>query len=117
MRYCFCGHSEELHTSNGCPECWRQHALTKPMPVAIFISQHPQCPSFRPIPGGWFPIGHGKPRDARWIRVANEKVCYIAHWADGGGEDQSRFRGWFIECGGYFGELPIEPLAWQPISC
>ena len=69
----------------------------------------------------WQPIATA-PKDARWLRVKlpDGSECR-AHYAEGNGEDQPTFRGWFIDVevgsskGGYFSEIDI-PTHWKPDS-
>jgi hypothetical protein len=65
---------------------------------------------------GWFHM-QGAPLDCTWVmgKLADGRVVRM-HWADGGGEDQPRFRGWFVQAGSeshpYFSQ--VEPTRWKP---
>lgn len=52
-------------------------------------------------------------------RSANGKVLEPMHYADGGGEEQPRFKGWFVPCFDSTGALSyylgVDPVEWQPI--
>lgn len=39
----------------------------------------------------------------------------IGHWADGGGEEQPRFRGWFYDTGYDYAQLE-DPTHWLPLD-
>lgn len=57
---------------------------------------------------------------ALWYRDKHGNVYPIAaHWADGGGEDQPRFRGWF-KWSGYDGgghvEVSPDAIGWTVIE-
>lgn len=39
----------------------------------------------------------------------------IGHWADGGGDEQPRFKGWFRDTGCGFSEIGGEPTHWAPL--
>lgn len=62
------------------------------------------------------------PRNATEIEVRIPKAGYpghyrqIVHWADGGGDEQPRFRGWFRDTGYGFAEIGGEPDAWRPAA-
>lgn len=36
----------------------------------------------------------------------------VAHWAQGGGEEQPPFRGWFYQCGDGYAQVGFEMLGW-----
>jgi len=62
------------------------------------------------------------PRDASEIIVRMPKKGWpgyyrqIAHWAEGGGDDQPPFRGWFRFMADGYVELPVEPTGWMPLA-
>ena len=64
---------------------------------------------------GWKPMSE-VPKDASWVEVVVEDGgVHKVHWADGGGEDQPPFMGWFKENGGGpFSPFNETPLAWRP---
>lgn len=68
---------------------------------------------------GWKPI-ETAPRNATEIELRFPKKGHpghfdaIGHWADGGGDDQPRFRGWFRDTGYGFAEFGPEPTHWRP---
>lgn len=53
------------------------------------------------------------------VATTNRAGCegwLIAHYADGGGDDQPRFRGWFFWTGSCFQEIAHgELLGWLPL--
>lgn len=63
------------------------------------------------------------PKDATWVllRLPNKRVgapqhrLVVAHWADGGGDDQPRFKGWFTDDGYNFRAVVDEPDGWMPL--
>ncbi len=61
------------------------------------------------------------PRDASEIIVRIPKKSWpgyyrqIAHWAEGGGDDQPPFRGWFRFMADGYVELPVKPTGWMPL--
>lgn len=56
------------------------------------------------------------PMDATWVEVMMKNGGVVrAHWAEGGGEEQPPFRGWFVDAGSFFREID-RPVAWKPIS-
>lgn len=73
------------------------------------------------VPGdagaGWRPI-QSAPRDCTWVEVWNGRETIHAHYADGGGEDQPRFRGWFTDDsdGRGFTAVQPQPTHWRPIK-
>lgn len=72
----------------------------------------PPCDHWLPMVGMIPPV----PRNATWlVLMQSTGVPVRAHWAQGGGEEQPPFRGWFRACGSMF--VPIDgdvPLAWRP---
>jgi len=61
------------------------------------------------------------PMNATWVEVKyldheNKEQTVQAHWANGGGDEQPRFRGWFRRAGdsGFVG-IP-DPHAWRPLQ-
>ena len=57
------------------------------------------------------------PKNATWIlawtkdRYGNRRWLCV-HWAQGGGEEQPPFRGWFYWCGDGHAEVSVEMLGW-----
>lgn len=72
-----------------------------------------------PASEGWREIGT-VPKNATEVELRIPKKGWpgfyrvIAHWADGGGDEQPRFRGWFRDTGYGFAEIGDEPDAWRP---
>ncbi len=72
-------------------------------------------------PSGWRSM-ESAPKNATWVALLTEdkrgkRTYYIAHFAEGGGEDQPSFGpGWFYGSGGsgYY-EVYGEPIAWFPV--
>lgn len=57
------------------------------------------------------------PKDATSILVwcrdrYGNRFWLCVHWAQGGGEDQPPFRGWFYHCGDGYAEVQHEMLGW-----
>lgn len=59
------------------------------------------------------------PKTAKWILLKMPRrrgypnfYWVVAHWADGGGEEQPRFRGWFYDTGFDYRGLTEEPIGW-----
>jgi hypothetical protein len=63
----------------------------------------------------WNPISTA-PLDASWVEVkmADGRILR-AHWASGGGEDQPRFEGWFVDAKTYFSGIS-DPVEWRPLQ-
>jgi hypothetical protein len=84
--------------------------------VMDYVSASPPPPVAE---SGWQEI-ESAPRDATEVELRIPKKGHpgfyrqIAHWADGGGDDQPRFRGWFRDTGYGFAEIGGEPDAWRP---
>lgn len=63
------------------------------------------------------------PKNATWVllRVPCARkglpatMTIVGHWADGGGDEQPRFRGWFQDTGYGFAEITPEPTGWMPL--
>lgn len=90
--------------------------------VDAALSKHPvDAPAGRDgIIEEWQPM-ESAPKNATWI-VGRYKQPFgnyhylTIHWADGGGEDQPRFRGWFKWTGGTDGFVQVqEPQDWSRI--
>jgi hypothetical protein len=63
------------------------------------------------------------PRDATWLllRVPKEYGYpnyrwVVGHWADGGGDEQPRFRGWFFNDGYSMRQIIPDPTHWLPFG-
>lgn len=63
----------------------------------------------------WKP-GMTAPQNATWIEVILPDGTVVnAHWAcDESGEDQPPFRGWFVQAGASFRQVP-SPVFWRPL--
>ena len=70
--------------------------------------------------GGWMPMDSAPKNSTEIllrIKDKSEQTGYVVgHWADGGGEEQPPYRGWFMRSAyrGYV-EIPAEILDWQPL--
>lgn len=62
----------------------------------------------------WRPMSKYK-KDLSRVRVKMEDgtIYPDAHWAEGGGEEQPYFKGWFIPLGDEFSSIE-DPIAWMP---
>jgi hypothetical protein len=64
----------------------------------------------------WLPV-HGcpPPMNATWIvGQMPDGGALRVHWADGGGEEQPRYRGWFRQAGANNNFQVDDPVAWRP---
>lgn len=57
------------------------------------------------------------PKDATEILAATRdrhgnRRWVVIHWAQGGGEEQPRFVGWFYWCGDGYAEVRVEMVGW-----
>ena len=69
--------------------------------------------------GGWMPI-ETAPKNAKEILVRTQDKhgnvgVVVAHYADGGGEDQPPYKGWFMRNNYGFHEIAMKLLDWQPL--
>lgn len=63
------------------------------------------------------------PRNATWINIWRQRGQWTAnrfptaaHWAEGGGEDQPPFKGWFTDAGCSFSQMDMSNvIGWSPI--
>jgi hypothetical protein len=65
------------------------------------------------------PMGEA-PKDATELLVVakdryGNRFWIVVHWAQGGGEDQPPFRGWFYQCGDGYAQVGFEMLGWLPL--
>lgn len=115
MSGCIC----HTHFISGCPHCHQRAGLPQPtkeeMDASIRAAQ-----SAREVTTALRPMNEA-PQDATsflaWAtdRYGNRRWL-VVHWADGGGEEQPRFRGWFHWTG--HGHTEIEPkylLGWTTL--
>lgn len=76
------------------------------------------CPVSAEESFGWRGI-QSAPRNATRVEVLRAGDAVIGHWAEGGGDDQPRFKGWFGEFvgspgSGCFPDIGY-PLFWRPL--
>lgn len=102
-------HHDEAHPGCGCSACVdRTHS-----------ERQPHWSVGMPWPANrWDPMNSAPSRGSKILdirgRAADGRVLEPMHYAHGGGEEQPRFRGWFIPCGSRFQQ--VEPVEWQPLE-
>jgi hypothetical protein len=68
-------------------------------------------------PGRWDPMSNAPAMDAPLteirVRDAKGRIYEPVHWAQGGGEEQPPFRGWFVRTPNI--NYGVDPVEWQPL--
>ena len=76
---------------------------------------------FRSHPSGELQSLDTAPKNATYILALatdryRNRFWLVVHWAQGGGEEQPPFRGWFYHCGDGYSEIqPQYILGWMPL--
>lgn len=99
---------------------------TKPCPVHQVPDTHhservphwSECIEWRP--GRWDPMANAPSRGSSILKVrgrdAKGAILEPMHFAEGGGEEQPSFKGWFVPYGdGMSGSYEVHPVEWQPL--
>lgn len=71
----------------------------------------------KPEAGRAWRLGTTAPQSATWIEaILPDGTVVNAHWAcDESGEDQPPFRGWFVQAGTSYRQVP-SPVFWRPLA-